>query len=425
MVARMRFLLPALLVACGPAASVPASAVAPLEASWQTALPASVTDALDRAAATHDVFGIGEGDHYVHEKYGYRLALVRRLHAAHGLRHFGLEMGASDAARIDRYLQTGDETWLHRIALYGYRGETDDEKRELAPVTRGTRRPCDDAWAEDERRFWRDLRQLGEVHVFGFDHDAVPGGGYLDARTAATNCGDEALRARLTPPRGTSGSDELQRLDALARDLSALGPACSGVHDAIEQLAFSYRTFFEWQASMADTSAGGPDRVRRMFAAREEQMFARFLRWRTAVPAGTKVALFAHDMHVARDSEALHYGRGAHRFPMWQSLGARIALERPGSLWVSWLLYGQGSRYTPSKPSPWSEVALRGDTVEAELASSHLGGTFVFVDRLPPGSLVDRALPFGTETSEGFGPIRSSTDAIVFLPAASAAPGCR
>lgn len=427
---------------CGHAATpLPASATAPLAVPWQESLTPTIANEIAHAAATHEVFGIGEGDHFVTDKYAYRLALLRPLVIEHGLRRIGLEMGASDARRIDRYLESGDEAWLRRVVLYGYRGETDDERRELGPVTRGPRRKCDDAWAEDERRFFRALRALGattgeRIHVFGFDYDAVPGGGYADARLALAGCRAtpevEALRPRLSPPRNTSSDAELVRLDGVIRtlddDRAALEAACTGAvvaegRDALTQLATSYRIFFEWRAADADGSTDGPTRLRRMFVAREERMWTRFAAWRSTLAPGAKIALLGHDLHVARNAEALRYGRAPHDGPMWQSLGTRIERDRPGALWVSWLLYGSGSRYAPAKDVPFSAVTLRDDALEAHLAATR-GDSIVWPAKLPAGAPVDEALPFGTETSEGSGPVRGSVDAIVFVQTAAAPPGC-
>ncbi|MBX3216001.1 MAG: erythromycin esterase family protein [Labilithrix sp.] len=434
------------LAACGPASSsppapLPPSATIALGPGWPGALPAAVATELDRAAETHRVLAFGEGDHYVAEKYAYRLALLRPLVERHRLRHVAIEMGGSDAARIDRYLETGDEQWLRRVVLYGYSGETDDERRELAPVTRGERRPCDDAWARAERQFFRDLRALGastgdRIHLFGFDYDAAPGGGYADARRAMEACTDDGVtrdvRAALTPPRNTNIDAEVRRLEMLVARIDGsrevLDGACgasavSMARDALDQLAFSYRTMFEWRASAADTSPGGAARMTRMFAARENGMAARFTRWIASVPADSRVALLGHNLHVARDSERLRYGLAPHDQPMWTSLGTSIERDRAKSIWVSWLLYGRGTRYAPPKPEAISQVELRAESLEAHLAATP-GASFVAVSRVPPDSVVDRPMPFGTESSEGSGPVRNASDAIVFLPTASAPPGC-
>ncbi|AGC46864.1 hypothetical protein MYSTI_05587 [Myxococcus stipitatus DSM 14675] len=418
---------------------LPPTAVLDLGPEWPEALPDTIAAEVQRAAMSHRVLALGEGDHFVAEKYEYRLAFLRLLVQHHGVRHVALEMGASDAGRIDRYLETGDERWLHRVVLHGYAGEDDDERRELAPVTRGDRRPPDDAWAEAERSFFRKLRELGlaqgaRLHVAGFDFDAAPGGGYADARRSLESCADtpavRALRVQLTPPRNTTPTLEVSRLDQLITQLTTertrLDADCGATQvdaarAALDQLASSYRTFFEWRASQADTSAQGPLRMRRMFDERESQMHARYRRWAQSLPVDARVVLLGHDMHVARDSEVLRYGRAPHDLPMWRSLGTRIEQDHPGSLWVCWLLYGEGTRYMPTSRTGLSVVQPRPDSLEATLART-AGRYFVRMERVPAGSVVDQSWPFGTETSEGLGPVRTVTDAIVFLPQAHA-PG--
>jgi erythromycin esterase-like protein len=441
-----------LAAACGtPSPSLPpvaveavnpiAAAAIAFDPSATGPLPPEVAIEVDRAFEEHQVLALGEGDHFIREKYDYRLALLRHLVERHGVRHVSLEMGASDAGRLDRYLETGDDAWLHRVVLYGYRGDTEDERRELGPVTQATRRPCDDAWAEAERAFFRELRSIsvralasrGErIHLHGFDYDAAPGGGFADARDALASCttSEEAtkLRADVTPPRGTSAEREIVRLEGLVARIDAvratLDAACGApnvetARAALEQLVFSYRTFFEWHASMQDRSPDGPARVHRMFVAREARMAASLSRWRANLRAGERVVLLAHDLHVARDSEVLRYGPASHDGAMWTSLGTYIAREQPGSIWVAWLLYGEGTRYAPSKEECSSTVSLRPLSLEATLR--HVGGAYYLpLTRVASGAVVDQAVPFGTETSEGSGPVRSSVDAIVFLPRASA-----
>src|SRR5689334_5460401 len=60
---------------------------------------------------------VGESDHFIHEKYAYRLAILNYL-AARGFTHVGEELGVSDGMRIARYIETGDESQLERVSIY-------------------------------------------------------------------------------------------------------------------------------------------------------------------------------------------------------------------------------------------------------------------------------------------------------------------
>jgi erythromycin esterase-like protein len=59
---------------------------------------------LDSLVAGKRFAYVGESDHFIHEKYAYRLAILNYL-AARGFTHVGEEIGASDGMRIDRYIE--------------------------------------------------------------------------------------------------------------------------------------------------------------------------------------------------------------------------------------------------------------------------------------------------------------------------------
>lgn len=433
-------------LACGSPAAEPwiVRDATSLAGGWQTALPPAVTADLAAAVAAHRFIGLGEGDHYVEEKYAYRLAFLRPLILDHGVRHIASEMGGSDAGRIDRYLATGDERWLDRVVLYGYEGENELERRELSPF-RGRNKVCGGRVAESERRFWRDLRALSEegsarsgerVHLFGFDFDANPGGGFQDARDALASCKAsplvDDLRAQLTPKVGSSGLSEVARIEGvheqLGPDRAPLAAACGSeaidtVARALELLAFSYRTSMDWAATTGDQSAQGLPRYRQMFDTREQHMH-RQMQWLLGtLPPDARVVLLGHDMHLARATESLHFGPAPHDLPMWPSLGTLLERDARGSVYVLWLLYAQGTRLAPQPSGSCEEqVTTRSGSLEEALALAP-SPFFLPLHAAPPDSVVNRDLPFGTPTSEGSGAIRHSADALVFLPTASATGG--
>lgn len=420
-------------------------AAIPLATPWPQALPEAVIARLDADLAGRRFIGLGEGDHYVEEKYAYRLAFLRYLIERHGLRHVALEMGSSDAARIDRYLETGDEAHLERVVLYDYVGSTPREQRDLGTYARlpAEVRQRGRAFIAAEKRFWRGLRALStsagvktgtRVRLFGFDVDMLPGGGYEDARRTLEACTrdapvDEALAA-LTQPAGSAGLDEVARLDGVVRRLDALQGALAascggeavarGLRDDIAHLAFSYRTMIALQAAGRDFSPTGLRTLRDIYERRERHMDQRLSAWLATLAASECVALLGHNQHLARASERLEFGPSHHSLGTWTSIGTHLATRYPGQSYVLWLLYARGSRLDGSRPPTYEAPVTRpSDSLEARLA--RYGDAFMLpLDALGPGSFVDRRQEFGTPTSEGTGILRGSVDALVFLPEAHA-----
>ena len=54
---------------------------------------------------------LGEPDHFIVEKYPFRLLFIQHL-LGRGWRHVGMETGRSVGWRVDRYLETGDASDL-------------------------------------------------------------------------------------------------------------------------------------------------------------------------------------------------------------------------------------------------------------------------------------------------------------------------
>ncbi len=77
--------------------------------------------ALDTAIAAKRIVYLGEPDHFIHEKYDYRLLMLRYL-VSRGWNHIGEEMGLVDGYRINKFLASGDSDYLDRVPMYGYKG---------------------------------------------------------------------------------------------------------------------------------------------------------------------------------------------------------------------------------------------------------------------------------------------------------------
>ena len=84
----------------------------PLPAVPEEPLNERAQAALDRMLAGKRFVFLGEPDHFIVEKYPFRLLLIQHLFGR-GWRHVGMETGRSVGWCVDRYLETGDASQLH------------------------------------------------------------------------------------------------------------------------------------------------------------------------------------------------------------------------------------------------------------------------------------------------------------------------
>ena len=192
---------------------------------------------LDSLVAGKRFAYVGESDHFIHEKYAYRLAILNYL-AARGFTHVGEEIGASDGMRIDRYIETGDESQLERITIYGYSGASRSDRDDTPTgILRGS---FGDAYptaqfAAEQKRFAHGLRKISQrleaadsgsrLHFLGFDIDPLPGGGYEDLAEILESMPADAdidqIRKALQRVEGETIDDEIARLDEALRLIEA------------------------------------------------------------------------------------------------------------------------------------------------------------------------------------------------------------
>src|ERR1700731_2414701 len=188
-------------------ASERAIAFSDLEASDENAQRLSILDPL---VAGKRFAYIGESDHFIHEKYAYRLAMLNYL-AARGFTH------------------VGEESQLERITIYGYSGasrsDRDDTPTGILRDSFGAAYPTAQ-FAAEQKRFAHGLRKIG-LHFFGFDIDPLPGGGYEDlAEILDSIPADPAIdriRIALQRVKGETIDQEIVRLDDALRLIEAGG----------------------------------------------------------------------------------------------------------------------------------------------------------------------------------------------------------
>jgi len=284
---------------------------------------------------------IGESDHFIHEKYAYRLAMLNYL-AARGFTHVGEEIGASDGMRIDRFIETGDESQLERITIYGYSGasrsDRDDTPTGILRDSFGAAYPTAQ-FAAEQKRFAHGLRKIG-LHFFGFDIDPLPGGGYEDLAEILESMPPDAkidqIRKALQRVEGETIEAEIARLDDALRLIEA------GRFDALRYSATCLRDSFDYVRMTYPAKTF--DALNPGMAFRERYMHRQLDRRLGQMRPNEKLALMSHNMHLCRAPDAVAEsnaaaGPGGKTDP---PLGAWLAARYPAEIFSVWMLIGRG-----------------------------------------------------------------------------------
>lgn len=319
---------------------------------------------LDKALEGKRIVCLGEPNHWIHEKYPYRLLMVRYLFSR-GWRHLGEELSWSDGRHVDRYLHTGESAELDRVTAYGYEGanRSDRDDKPTGLLAEGSSHPTE-AFRAEQVSFAHALRTLSEsrvpgserLHFFGFDADYVPGAGYEHIDELLIGYGNSALvtdmRALLARVEGETMQEERVRVGAA---LEWLEEKRDGVADAIgsdaeERLRY---TVLNLRDSLDYVAVANPAAdwatLRRAMAYRELIMQRHVSTVLSALHAQEKVILMAHNQHLAKDDEGIKApevgaGPGGGIVP---SVGCFLNRLFPGEVFSVWMLYDRGQDCQP------------------------------------------------------------------------------
>jgi erythromycin esterase-like protein len=309
---------------------------------------------------------VGESDHFIHQKYAYRLAMLRYL-AGRGFTHLGEELGASDGMRVARFIETGDESQLERVTVYGYAGATrrdrDDTPTGILRDSFGDAYPTAQ-FAAEQKRFAHGLRKIG-LHFFGFDIDPLPGGGYEDLseilEAMPADAAIDRIRNALHRVAGETIDEEIARLDEALKLLGA------GRFDALRDSATCLRDSFDYVRITYPAKTF--DALNPGMAFRERYMHRQVDRMLGQMRANEKLALMGHNMHLCRAPDAVagsdaSAGPGGKTDP---ALGAWLAARYPAEIFSVWMLIARG-RDSQSFPTLSNEIREKAGTLNALLA---------------------------------------------------------
>jgi len=382
--------------------------------------------ALDALIANKRIVYLGEPDHFIHEKYDYRLLMLRYL-LTRGLNRVCEEMGVCDGHRVNQFFASGDAAHLERAPIYGYKG---DERADRSDKPTGI---LSDSYSKDypakelaaeQKAFAKRLRALitERVTFFGFDIDGQPGGGYVDiSEMLAPFDGNESVSkivTRLKRVEGESIDAEIARLDAARETIDVerqqlgdlIGAAnVSSMRHYLRALRDSFRYI-----RMAFPAASWPA-LNDAMAYRETVMYRNVEH--TLGEAGPRgmIALMSHNLHLAKDFGRIkgNFGAGPGGGKV-DAVGTHLSKLMPGEVVSIWMLCNRGRDCQPFSFCT-SEIKPVAGSINSILAS--IAPTLVLpLDSLDGAGLGDLEIQIQMDGNTGVrAAIARQADAIVFI----------
>ena len=347
---------------------------------------------LDKPLAGKRIVYLGEPNHWIHEKYPYRLLMVRYLFSR-GWRHLGEELSWSDGRRVDRYLETGESAQLDRVTAYGYEGadRPDRDDKPTGLLKDGWTSFPTELFRAEQVRFAQSLRRMSEsrppgserLHFFGFDADYVPGAGYEHVDELLYAAGDIPLvaemRALLARVDGETMRQESVRLSAA---LEWLGENRDRVDrligiESCERLSYALLNMRDSLDYVAEANpATDWTTLRRAMAKREQIMHRHVTTVLSRLGPEEKVILMSHNQHLAKADDGINApevgaGPGGGIVP---SVGCFLNRLFPGEVFSIWMLYDHGR---DCQPYPRLSSKLRSPPSSLNAVLAKLGAVFI------------------------------------------------
>jgi dienelactone hydrolase len=363
-------------------------AAVPLPASPEEPFGERAQAALDRMLEGKRFAFLGEPDHFIVDKYPFRLMLIRYLFGC-GWRHVGMETGRSVGWRVDRYLEAGDASDL----------STEGAESPHAAEAAILGKLLEFLDAHEFSFFPEQLRRISEsraprmarLHYWGYDLDCgVPLGSVKPIQSLLEGqAGSQVheLLSALDRLRGLSTDEQLAQIEAIQDHLTASADILpKGTFGELQSwLAFLHDSV----AAEKRPRANQDSRAFRRWWAQREHFLMRFL---DAIVDGLsgaeKLILLGHNVHLSKEAANLHFHPQFSRFwglrswlrawgyriffklagwpmNMGDSVGAHLHRRFPGQVLSLWMLYGQGSSMASKGPRT---MRMHGDTVESLLA---------------------------------------------------------
>lgn len=357
---------------------------------------------------------LAEPDHFVEEKYAFRLAFLRPLHEL-GWRHLGEEMGRSSGLRFDSYLHSGDEAGLRNVGFY-------------AGIARASSSTAQGGFIEAEFAYARSVREMGQGAerwcYFGFDVDKFPGDGIEDARRRISGL-EEGSELRLLLERAWRAENRIGAITGLAERLTNWGSGLSSelpseqLHELTLDL-LGLRESLAFRGSLHDCSWEG---FLRACERREEFMCALVDSYMEGVAPDTRVVLTGHNLHLGRSWKGVRW-RGMTlnplnlKFPIeaWPTVGSHICERNPSKILSVWLTFDRSKPADARQNPQLRRLPSISGTIESLLASLPHDALLLPLESEDPRSdWLDEERTYRVNDDIGWGRLRQQTDVLLFV----------
>ena len=385
---------------------------------------------LDKALEGKRIVYLGVSDHWVHEKYDYRMILIRYLFEK-GWRHIGMEMGYSDGKRVDSYLETGDEADLQRVALYGYGDDMRIDREDRPQHFPGMQNPqFRKAFHDEERLFLGRLRELNEslspgeprLCWFGFDLTLLPGGDYVDAKDILEGHASESLiRETLNRLERVQGETRVQEAERLNGVVEYINNNITGIESILgrtgaDELARTIRSLAD-SYLFCEAASGGTRSMEWILGLqkREEAMIMIADELLARLKPDDKIILMGHNLHLSKDSENIVLGPVGTPAPrLWTTLGTHLARKHPDEIYSIWMTYDHGRHGAVLLAEGVEEVPS--DPSRIEHLFARIGSPFILPLNTLKTPCLDVESNFNQNGSTASCFLKAQTDAIFFIP---------